>query len=115
MLWRVSQILHESPFSPAVLGLTQAQLEFILVNYAQDHPLELRFIPQRLIEEKMAEQTANTGWANVLIGKALAAFQSMKSFAIPARFTQRGTMTQNPAALIPPRVPPVQRPSVRRR
>lgn len=114
-MWRVSQILGESPFSPAVLNLTDAQMEFILTCYSDDNPKELQFVPARVIEEKMQEQSSNVGWANVLSGNALVEFLGGKSFRLPPQYAHgAGTVRRNPLTTQQPRQPS-SRPSTRTR
>lgn len=75
-LWRVASTVqkHCDPWHPRLLNKTEAQLDFILEQYAKDHPKELKFErPEDQVARDMP-QAARVGWTNVLLGKAKEAF-----------------------------------------
>jgi hypothetical protein len=68
-LWRVAVIQgHHNPFRDELLALNEAQLDFILEMYAQDHPKEFSFTRK---DSKSPQSEISAAWTRVLRGNAL--------------------------------------------
>lgn len=68
-LWKLSSLLHTTPWDPKLLELNVAQIELMMKLYVEDHP-ELKLIPiQDIKEEKLPPQKWNS-WNEVIRGPA---------------------------------------------
>ena len=96
-IWRISRILGVSPFSDEVLGLNQAQMDYILESYALDTP-GAKFIRQSDEIAKENETTILKQWSDKLIGKAKEALVSKLRFNLPQQYQP----VKAPARFSPP-------------
>lgn len=53
-----------------------AQMDWIMANFAKDHPKDFKFIPASEVEKHDLAMRLNLSWADVLVGKARQAFLS---------------------------------------
>lgn len=66
-LWKLSTILHTTPWDDKLLGLNLAQVDLMIKLYVEDHP-ELKLIPtQDIKDEKLPPQKWNA-WNDVIRG-----------------------------------------------
>ncbi len=101
-MWRVSAILGVSPFSDDVLNLSIAQMDFILENYAKDHPNEFTF--KRPGKEEPNQVAANVGWHDRLRGAALQEFLQSRVNWAAVRVMQERAKAQSAMGLRGPGV-----------
>jgi hypothetical protein len=67
------------------MALNVMQMDWIMANYAKDNPKDFKFTPASEVETEDLSMRLNLSWANVLIGRARAAFLNSMKPKRPAR------------------------------
>lgn len=104
---------HHNPFSPDLLSLNEAQLDFILEMWAADNPKRGRFVREGATTSGMDDSLARKKWADVLRGPALQKYLAghMPPQAVLDRLRAAAPMTRGRP--MPRQIRPEQRPGQR--
>lgn len=91
-LWQASQILNCSPFSPELLALNAAQLDFILEMWCGEDPRRGRLLRPGAEPEGIDKTQAKAAWTKRLIGAGLDRFlgRQRPSAAVLAKLRAAG-------------------------